>query len=172
MGCGLSTASGRRSCKRVHSKTKKYDVFIERIPRSHEPGDRRHAQYPLGPADVDFRWPTNRRGIPSNESEFEGRDPRKRLYTGKKPRNAFVVRRVAEHDKNHELGMQVERKEEGEPVEGGVEMPMGSTYKGQAEGWQPYEQAFWGAEFRGGRLFEPLEKEAETGQQGGGQQQG
>lgn len=158
MGCGLSTASGRRSYKRVHNKTKKYDIFIERIPRRHEPGDRMHAQYPLGPADVNFRWPTNNHGIPSQEAGFAGRDPRKRLYAGKKARNAVVVRRVTEHDKNHELGVQVERNEEGEPVEGGPELPMGSQYKGQAERWEPYEQAFFGAEFRGGRFFEPLEE--------------
>ncbi|TID12896.1 Phosphate-repressible phosphate permease [Venturia nashicola] len=169
MGCAISTASGRRSYKRVHSKTKEYDVFIEKIPRRHEPGDRRHAQYPLGPVDSDFRWPTNNRGIPSKESEFAGRDPRKRLYAGKKARNAFLVRRVTEHDKNHELEAQKERNEEGGPAEEGLVLPMGSRYKGQAEGWEPYER-FLGAEFRGGRFFEPLSK-AEDGQQGGEQQQ-
>lgn len=166
MGCGMSTASGRRSYKRVHSKTKEYDVFIERIPRRYEPGDRRHAQYPLGPADVDFRWPTNNRGIPSEESEFAGRDPRKRLCADKKGRNAFVVRRVTEHDKNHELGKQVERDEAGEPIEGGAQLPMGSRYKGQTEEWEPYKQAFWGAEFRGGRFFEPAEKTKHGDQDG------
>lgn len=90
------------------------------------------------------------------------------MYAGKKAGLALVVRRVTEHDKNHELGKQVERNEEGEPVEGGVELPMGSRFKGQAEGWEPYERAFWGAEFRGGRLFEPPPK-PETEEQAGGQ---
>jgi len=155
----MSTASGRRAYKCVHSKTKKYDVFIQMTPHRIESGDRAHAQYSLGPADPDFRWPTNHRGNSSDVAEFTGRDPKKRMYAGsRKARKAIVVRRVTEHDKNHELGGQVERDEEGNPIEGGAEVPMGSRYKGQAEGWEPYKRAF-GPEFRGGRFFDPLPKD-------------
>jgi hypothetical protein len=168
MGCGMSTTSGRRAYKRVHSKTKDYDVFIETLPRRVEVGDPSHAQYPLGPADHDFRWPTNPRGVPT---EFSGRDDKKRIYAGKgKARKAFVVRRVTHHDRNHELGMQVERDAEGNPIAGAVGVPMGSKYLGRQAGWQPYKSAF-GAEFRGGRFFDPVPKgedEAAPDDDGGG----
>jgi hypothetical protein len=153
MGCGMSTPSGRRAYKHVYLKTKEYDVFIETVPRRVEPGDRQHAQFPLGPQDPDFRWPTNRRGEPVDI--FAARDPKKPMYAGSgKAKKAFVVRRITEHDKNHEMGVQVERDEEGNPMEGAVGMPVGSEYKGQTEGWEPYKKAF-GAEFRGGRFFQP-----------------
>lgn len=168
MGCGMSSPSSRRAYKRAHSKTKEYDVFIETIPQRFEPGDRRHAQYPQGPSDENFRWPTNRRGAPTDVAEFSGRDTQKRLHASSgKARKAFVVRRVTEHDKNHELGKQVERDESENPVEGGMELPMGSRYKGQVAGWEPYRRAA-GVEFRGGRVFEPVEAE----KQDGGQQDG
>jgi hypothetical protein len=166
MGCGMSTASGRRAYKRVHSKTKEYDIFIETLPRRVEVGNPSHAQYPLGPANHDFRWPTNRHGIPS---ELSGRDYKKRMYaSSKKARKAFVVRRVTHHDRNHELGMQVERDAEGNPIEGAVGVPMGSKYLGRQAGWSPYKSAF-GAVFRGGRFFDLVPKdEEEVAPEGGG----
>jgi hypothetical protein len=154
MGCGMSTPSGRRAYKHAHSKTKEYDVFTEPIPWRIEPGDPRHAQFPLGLSDEAFRWPTNQRGEPS---DLSGRGLKKPMYvTGGKPRKVFVVRRITEHDKNHELGAKVERGEDGNPVKGAVGVPMGSKYRGQREGWAPYK-AFV-AEFRGGRFFDPLEQ--------------
>lgn len=137
----MSTASGRRAYKRVHGKTKEYDIFIETIPRRVEIGDPNHAQYPLGTADHDFRWPTNRRGVPS---ELSGRDLKKRMYAGSgKARKAFVVRRVTHHDRNHELGIQVERDAEGDPIEGAVGVPMGSKYLGRQAGSENLAPCWW-----------------------------
>jgi hypothetical protein len=115
------------SGRRAHARVKNgtHSVFIEKFPR----------RYPYGhPQWVKEKKGQNPQYGPGDAIPAHIDPSTEQPKDARKPRMAFIVRRPDAHDEAHERG------------------ELGARMVGQV--WTPYKRAF-GAEFRGGRFFEP-----------------